>query len=199
MSAHRPPRPDEIHLDARTLRGLAHPLRVRLLGMLRTDGPATATQLAGTPGAVQRRDRYHLRQLALYGFITDDPGRGQPRERWWKAAHRGTTLDLGEALGDPEALAAGEVYLRSVAQASAARVMDHLDEVSTLPPAWRAAGALNDALLRLTPQEADEVATRMWELVEQYRRADDEDAVVPDGARRVNVQLQVFPHPGDPS
>ena len=199
MAEHRPPRPDEIHLDARTLRGLAHPLRVRLLGMLRTDGPATATRLAERLGLSSAATSYHLRQLALYGFITDDPERGQPRERWWKAAHRGTTMDLGEALDDPEALAAGEVYLRSVAQASAARVMDHLDEVATLPPAWRGAGTLSDMLLRLTPQEADEVATRMWDLVEQYRRADDEDAVVPDGARRVNVQLQVFPHPGDPS
>jgi DNA-binding transcriptional ArsR family regulator len=199
MADVRPPRQDDIHLDARTLRGLAHPLRVRLLGMLRTDGPATATQLAERLGQSSAATSYHLRQLALYGFITDDPGRGGPRERWWKAAHRTTTMDLGETLSDPGAQEAGEVYLRSVAQAYAARVMDHLDEIATLPPAWRGAGTLSDILLRLTPQEADDVATRMWAIVEEYRRADDDDAAVPEGARRVNVQLQVFPHPGDPS
>jgi DNA-binding transcriptional ArsR family regulator len=191
-------RPDEVRLDARTLRGLAHPLRVRLLGMLRTDGPATATQLAERLGLSSAATSYHLRQLAQYGFIADDEGRGQPRERWWKAAHRTTSWDFDE-LNDPGTQEAGEIYLRSVAQSYAARVMDHLDEVSALPPAWRAAGTLSDVLLRLTPEETDEVAERMWSLVEEYRRADDETAEAPVGARRVHVQLQVFPHPGDPS
>jgi len=193
------PAPHDVHLDARTLRGLAHPLRVRLLGLLRTDGPATATQLAARTGESSGATSYHLRQLAQYGFIVEDAGRGQRRERWWKAAHRTTTMDLAEQLDDPDAMAAGEVYLRSVAQGYAARVMDHLDELATLPPAWRSVGALNDMLLRLTPAEADEITTRMWALVDEYRRADDEDAALPAGTRRVNVQLQVFPHPGDPS
>jgi DNA-binding transcriptional ArsR family regulator len=189
-------RPDEVRLDARTLRGLAHPLRVRLLGMLRTDGPATATQLAERLGLSSAATSYHLRQLAQHGFIAEDEGRGQPRERWWKAAHRSTSWDFDE-LNDPNTQEAGEIYLRSVAQSYAARVMDHLDEVSSLPPAWRTAGTLSDVLLRLTPEETDEVAERMWSLVDEYRRADDETARVPAGARRVHVQLQVFPHPGD--
>jgi predicted ArsR family transcriptional regulator len=193
------PRQDDVHLDARMLRGLAHPLRVRLLGMLRTDGPATATRLAERLGLSSAATSYHLRQLAQYGFITEDAGRGQPRERWWRAAHRTTTMDLAEQLSDPDAFEAGEIYLRSVAQSYAARVMDHLDELATLPAAWRSIGTLSDMLLRLTPAETDEIATRMWALVEEYRRADDEDADVPEGARRVNVQLQVFPHPGDAS
>jgi len=44
----------ELHLDARshveTLRALAHPLRMRLLGTLRREGPATASQLAAALG-----------------------------------------------------------------------------------------------------------------------------------------------------
>jgi DNA-binding transcriptional ArsR family regulator len=191
-------RPAEIQLDARTLRGLAHPLRVRLLGMLRTDGPATATQLAERLGLSSAATSYHLRQLAEHGFITEDEGRGQPRERWWKPVHRSTSWDFGQ-LNEAESQEAGEVYLRGVAQTYAARVMDHLDELTTLPPAWRAAGTMSDVLLRLTPEEADEVATRMWAIAEEYRRADDETADAPDDARRVNVQLHVFPHPGDPS
>jgi len=38
--------PDRIVVTGDNLRGLAHPLRVRLLGLLRTYGPATATSLA---------------------------------------------------------------------------------------------------------------------------------------------------------
>jgi predicted ArsR family transcriptional regulator len=191
-------RPDDVHLDARTLRGLAHPLRVRLLGLLRSDGPSTATALAGRLGLTSAATSYHLRQLAAYGFITEDAGRGQPRERWWRAAHRSTSLSLAELDDDPGTIEAGEVYLRGVAQVYAQQMQAHLDELTVLPARWRAAGNLSDVQLRLTPEEAEELTARMWEVVEQYRRADADVEQAPPGARRVSVQLQVFPRPGDP-
>jgi DNA-binding transcriptional ArsR family regulator len=201
MALEREPRPDELQLDPRTLRGLAHPLRVRLLGSLRTDGPATATQLAERLGLSSAATSYHLRQLAQYGFITEDAGRGQPRERWWRAAHRTTTMDLREASNaDPETAAASEMYLRSVAQQYAAQMMAAVDELPHLPPQWRGAGTMSDTLLRVTPEQADEIANRMWEIVESYPRADRLDPKdAPADARRVQVQLQVFSRPGDPA
>ncbi|HKG50876.1 MAG TPA: helix-turn-helix domain-containing protein [Actinomycetales bacterium] len=192
-----PERADDLHLDARNLRGLAHPLRVRLLGLLRTDGPSTATALAARLGLTSAATSYHLRQLATYGFIVEDTGRGQPRERWWRAAHRSTSMSLAEVADDPAAIEAGEVYLRGVAQSNAALVQGHLDELAVLPARWRAAGALNDVLLRLTPEQTDELVERMWAVVEDYPRAD-EPGTQAAGTRRVNVQLQVFPRPGDP-
>ena len=41
------------HLDARSLKLLAHPLRVRIVGSLRADGPATATLLGERLGAAR--------------------------------------------------------------------------------------------------------------------------------------------------
>ena len=79
---------DEIRLDARTLRALAHPLRIRLLGLLRGEGPATATGLAQRVGETSGTTSWHLRQLAEHGFVEDDPERGQGRERWWRAGPR---------------------------------------------------------------------------------------------------------------
>ncbi len=200
MPLDQDPGPDTVRLDPRTLRGLAHPLRVRLLGMLRSDGPATATQLAEQLGLSSAATSYHLRQLAQYGFISEDAGRGQPRERWWRAAHRSTTMDLREAANaDPETAAAGEIYLRSVVQAYAAQMIAAVDEMPHLPPAWRGAGTHSDILLRLTPEQADEVAERMWSVLDDYPRADQLDADdAPPQARRVQVQLQVFSRPGDP-
>jgi DNA-binding transcriptional ArsR family regulator len=191
-------RPDDVHLDARTLRGLAHPLRVRLLGLLRSDGPSTATALAARLGLTSAATSYHLRQLAAYGFITEDAGRGQPRERWWRAAHRSTSISLAEVGDDPGTIEAGEVYLRGVAQVYAQQVQAHLDELAVLPDRWRAAGNLSDTLLRLTPEEAEEVAARVWAVIEEYRPADAPAADAPQDARRVSVQLLVFPRPGDP-
>jgi predicted ArsR family transcriptional regulator len=190
--------PDDVHLDARTLRGLAHPLRVRLLGLLRSDGPSTATALAARLGLTSAATSYHLRQLAAYGFITEDAGRGQPRERWWRAAHRSTSLSLAEIGDDPGTIEAGEVYLRGVAQVYAQQTQAHLDELAVLPDRWRAAGTLSDVQLRLTPQETEELAARLWDVVEEYRTADVAAADAPAAARRVSVQLQVFPRPGDP-
>ncbi|MBI0377002.1 transcriptional regulator, partial [Streptomyces albiflaviniger] len=45
MAENEEPAPDDVRvLDPRSLRGLAHPLRIRLLGALREYGPATASQ-----------------------------------------------------------------------------------------------------------------------------------------------------------
>jgi predicted ArsR family transcriptional regulator len=198
MPLEREPRPDDVHLDARTLRGLAHPLRVRLLGLLRQDGPATATQLAARLGLSSAATSYHLRQLAQYGFITEDAGRGQPRERWWRAAHRTTTMDLRETANDPQTAAASEVYLRSVAQYYAAQLQAALDEMPHLDGAWRGAGTLSDTQLQLTPEQADELCERMWAVVESYPRVDGTaPGEAPAATRSVSVQLQVFARPGD--
>src|SRR6478609_6720512 len=75
------------------LRALAHPTRLKMLGMLRIDGPATATSLATRLGINTGQTSYHLRQLAQHGFVVDDDARGNGRERWWQAAHRSTTTD----------------------------------------------------------------------------------------------------------
>ncbi|MGN6300711.1 MAG: ArsR/SmtB family transcription factor [Angustibacter sp.] len=196
MSIERPPRPDDVRLDATNLRGLAHPVRVRLLGLLRHDGPATATQLAERLELSSAATSYHLRQLAQYGFITEDVGRGQPRERWWKAAHRATTMDLREAATDPESAAASEIYLRSVAQAYASQLLAAVDEMPHRPEPWVGRGTLSDIDLQLTPEQADELTERMWALVESYQRSDDAGDDAAEGSARVTVQLQVFPRPG---
>jgi DNA-binding transcriptional ArsR family regulator len=57
-------RTDTVRLDARNLRGLAHPVRVRMLGLLRTEGPSTATLLGERLGLSSAATSYHLRQLA---------------------------------------------------------------------------------------------------------------------------------------
>jgi DNA-binding transcriptional ArsR family regulator len=84
-----PTAPDEevVTPDARSLRGLAHPLRLQLLGLLRMDGPATATQLAERTGQSSGATSYHLRQLAAYGFVIEDLDRTTGRrDRYWRAA-----------------------------------------------------------------------------------------------------------------
>jgi DNA-binding transcriptional ArsR family regulator len=85
--------------DPVALKALAHPLRLRMLGMLRVDGPATATQLAVQLGLNSGSTSYHLRQLAQYGFIEEAPHASR-RDRWWRASHELTSVPPSESEGE---------------------------------------------------------------------------------------------------
>ncbi|GAA1752065.1 winged helix-turn-helix domain-containing protein [Luedemannella helvata] len=180
---------ERVSLTASTLKGIAHPLRVRLLGLLRSDGPSTATRLAQRVGQSSGVTSYHLRQLALHGFVEEDPERGSGRERWWRAAHRVTELraeSARQAPGDAEA------YLRAIATTYADRVSAWLDGMAGLPREWDEGATLSDWSLRLTAAESAGFIRELEALVDRYR-ADRPDAAAPAGAERVIAQIQVLP------
>lgn len=184
-------------VDVRNLRGLAHPLRARILAVLRLEGPATATTLARRLGESSGATSYHLRQLAQYGFVVEDAARGTHRERWWRAAQRYTTLDVPGAPSDPEAAGLIEGYLRAVAGAYSTRMQGWIDGLATVDPAWRGAGTISDFFLHLTPDEARTLAAELFAVVTRYRALDPGQSDVPPGAERVVLQIQVLPEPGD--
>jgi DNA-binding transcriptional ArsR family regulator len=184
------PTPERVYLNAQTLKGIAHPIRLRLLGLLREDGPSTATKLAERIGQSSGVTSYHLRQLAQFGFVEDAVEQGGGgRERWWKAAHRYTSL---EAKDVREAPAEAEAYMRAIANAYADRMDRWLGEMPMLPSVWDEASTFSDFALRLTAAEATEFLAKITEMI-QAQRADRADADAPDDAERVSVQLQVMP------
>ncbi len=143
--------------DPRSLRALAHPLRLQLLGLLRSDGPATATQLAVATSQTSGATSYHLRQLAAYGFVTEDEERGNARDRWWRAAHRSTEFDLPPDVVE-EDRAVGEQYLRIVADNNFRRLDSAIASPATmeddLGAGWDRGFTMSDVMLRLTQPEA---------------------------------------------
>ena len=78
--------------DLETLKAVSHPLRLRLLGRLRTGGPATASQLGRALDESSGSTSYHLRQLERFGFVGDDDEQPSGRERRWKALHDSTSF-----------------------------------------------------------------------------------------------------------
>ncbi|MEV5176908.1 helix-turn-helix domain-containing protein [Streptomyces flaveolus] len=183
--------PDDksVVLDAKGLRSLAHPVRVQLLGLLRTHGPATATQLAGRLGLNSGATSYHLRQLAAAGFVEEDAERGNARERWWRSVHQLTRFsseDLAER--EPEAALA---YLQSVHNTYTMRTQQALNGLQTLPRSWREAFDMSDAALRLTPAEAREMRDEIWAVIDRYRRASGDQE--PRDTERVWVNVHVLP------
>ncbi|SCL13155.1 transcriptional regulator, ArsR family [Micromonospora rhizosphaerae] len=179
----------EIRPDPTALRGLAHPLRVRILNLLREQGPATATLLADRLGQSTGATSYHLRQLAQYGFVVEDPDRTVGRERWWRAAHRNTVLEGAVGHAAP---AETETYLRAIAALYAERVDRWLSELPALPDEWSDATTLSNWRLRLTPTEAARLHDELFALLERYRR-DEPESEAPPEARPVVLQAQLMP------
>ncbi|MGW5861868.1 ArsR/SmtB family transcription factor [Streptomyces sp. NPDC055239] len=180
------------HLTPRSLRGLAHPLRMQLLISLRREGPATASQLADRLGESSGATSYHLRQLAAHGFVEDAPGRGKGRERWWQSAHQGTRLDE-TLMNDPDPTVRGAVtvYLHEVATFHATEVSTWIGTQHDWSTEWIDSSALSDYTLRLTPELTTELAGKIEELIESYRPLAVDDTH-PDSAR-VRLHTHVFP------
>ncbi|MFD8672508.1 ArsR/SmtB family transcription factor [Streptomyces seoulensis] len=179
-------------LDAKGLRAMAHPVRVRLVGLLRKHGPSTATRLAERLGVNSGTASYHLRQLGAAGFVEEDTERGNARERWWRSVHHMTELNDPElAEREPEATLA---YLQSVAAAYTLRVQQTLSELQTMPPAWRDTFDLSDWALRLTPDEAASLREELRSVLARYRRDTPEAALsAPEGAERVGLVTHLLP------
>jgi len=185
---------DRVRLDALNLRGIAHPVRVRMLGLLRSEGPATASGLARRLGLNTGATSYHLRQLAEHGFIVDVPGKGVRRERWWQAGHADTAFPADELLADGDGL--GATFLRSVGEVAADNLLRAIDARPGLAAEWRAAEDLSDYLLTLTPIEAEALTAEVHDVVRRHRdQAADEGAGRPADAVPVTFQFQLFTNP----
>jgi len=173
------------------LRALAHPVRLRLLGLLRADGPSTASALAARLGLNSGATSYHLRQLAQHGFAVDDTERGNGRERWWRAAHQSTRTDETEE-ASPEAREATDAFGQAVAVVHTEQLQRAVEERPLLPPAWQRASSLSDWGLRLTPVRAHELMDALVAVVDGWDEDPDDEA----GAEQFEVVLHAYPRPG---
>jgi DNA-binding transcriptional ArsR family regulator len=179
----------DVALDAQLLRALAHPMRNRILGLLRAYGPATSTTLAERLGVNTGATSYHLRQLAAAGLVLEDDSRGNARDRWWKAAHRGTYFDAGELLDSEPELALG--YLHGVGQIYAENMFRSIDELQTRTPEWQDASMLSDFTFHLTAEQLKTMMTEVLVVLDKYRS--DLNEPLADGAEQVSVQIQAYP------
>ena len=97
---------DHVASRPESIRALTHPLRLRLLDLLRPGGELTATQCAQRTGESVASCSFHLRQLEKYGYVERVAVRG--KERPWRAVVR--TWSVRPDLDDPEALGAAKAF-----------------------------------------------------------------------------------------
>jgi DNA-binding transcriptional ArsR family regulator len=189
--------PIQVHLDAQQIRVLAHPLRARLLGQLRLDGPATATRLAEALGTNTGATSYHLRQLADVGLVTEEEGAGRGRERWWRAAHDMSSWQRDAYAGDPDATAASDWLDSYGLQRLVARAESWQRARPAEPPAWRAAAGFSDYMLSLGSEQLSALTAELDAVIERYRARGASDPA-PD-ARQVLLYLYAMPRTEEPA
>jgi DNA-binding MarR family transcriptional regulator len=179
---------------AAQLRGLAHPLRLQLLHVLRSDGPATATQLARRLGESSGATSYHLRALHRAGLVEEAEQRNG-RERWWQRPPGHITIpnSIPPDASEPERseLQAAHAQIESILverdeQALASWMAIRYD----LPLEWQDSQWIGNLRMWATAAEVQEFVTAVRNLAEPLRKA-------PEGPgsdrKEVHLTLRVLP------
>ncbi|WP_017614522.1 winged helix-turn-helix domain-containing protein [Nocardiopsis salina] len=195
-------RPDNhLDVDATALRGLAHPLRGRLLDQLQLRGPATATILGKRLGESSGSTSYHLRQLAKHGFIEPAEGRGGGRERWWQARRGGWSVQGQAFRQDPSTRHAADAVLEYHYDAREQRFKSWQELAASDPhdpdvQRWRRASGDSNFPMPLTPEEAEALYQDLLDFMWRWQRENVPEGRVADdvpGAETVEVQINLFP------
>ncbi len=178
--------------DVASLKAVAHPLRVRLLGALRMEGPATASELGRRFGESSGATSYHLRQLARYGFIEEDAEQTNARDRRWRAVHRYTSWQESDFADHPEGREATRA-LRERQRAYTSRVAEQFEDADW-GREWLGVAGQHDDIVRLTPGALRELTEKINTTIREYaaRAADT------PGAEQVAIFYSAFPIRGYP-
>ncbi|MHB8960134.1 MAG: helix-turn-helix domain-containing protein [Candidatus Limnocylindrales bacterium] len=185
--------------DLAGLRALGHPLRLRLLGLLRTGGPATATALGDKVGAAPNAVSYHLRQLAKAGFIEPAEASGADRrEHAWKASHEVTSWEPSGFGDSSESSAAADLLRRQIFDVYDQALESYLRGEPEEPAAWREAAGFGDLAFRASPGDLKAVLAEVNAVVARHQQRATAGQGNPDpDARTVLVVWHGFPLPAN--
>lgn len=176
--------------DPKALRAYAHPTRLRLVALLRREGPLTATQAGERIGESPASASFHLRQLAKYGFV-EEAGGGRGRERPWQSSAAITSwANVGDT---PEFSAASDLLSRVIVERYFEQALTWLDAKADEPREWQEAATLGDMGFYATAEELAELARDVQALLlERLGRHGDPTV------RRPGTRLVSFVHLGFP-
>ncbi|HEX6652751.1 MAG TPA: helix-turn-helix domain-containing protein [Thermoleophilaceae bacterium] len=173
--------------DAALLHAMAHPLRLRLLGTLRKEGPATASQLGRRLGESSASASYHLRELAKYGFIEQAPELDSGRMKHWRAVEEG--MQWSTDTDDAGLVEASSVLGRVMVAEYARWLLRWFAETPEWDRPWRAAAEGRDEWFELTPEELRSLSDEVTAVLERYA----DRRTQRDGTERAIVLFHAFP------
>ncbi|GAA4377199.1 helix-turn-helix domain-containing protein [Actinomadura verrucosospora] len=180
--------------DSRVLAAMSHPLRRRLLDVLKVHGPSTASTLADRTDQAVANISHHLKVLAAAGLTVEAPELARDRrERWWRLAAPELRWVTGDFDDDParQAVAGAAVSLALDRQIGLVRAWHAVREQRG---AWNGAAFSADTWLHLTPAELGELEQELLALLARWERRDVPD----DGQPREPVFLFAHGVPAEP-
>jgi DNA-binding transcriptional ArsR family regulator len=175
--------------DARTLRALAHPVRIALYEELAISGAMTATELAKRIDATPTACSFHLRQLAKYGFV-EEAGGGKGRNRPWRLTSLGWDIPVAH---DPQTQIAGDAVLRLSRERAIVRYQHWQATKAAYAREWLEAADDSDYLSYVTPEELNQVNQELHAVLERFRDRLVDPARRPPGALPVETLLLSYP------
>jgi len=176
--------------DPRAMRALAHPTRLRLVALLRREGPLTATGAAAVLGESSGSCSFHLRQLARYGLV-EEAGGGRGREKPWRATAQFTSWP--NVPTSPAAAAASQQLATVIAEKYVELLLTWLKTNQDEPVVWQEAAQFGDSMVYLTAEELAELGGRVRELVDRYADRTADRSLRPAGSRPVSYLHLAFP------
>ncbi|MFZ0040002.1 MAG: helix-turn-helix domain-containing protein [Solirubrobacteraceae bacterium] len=180
--------------DPRTMRALAHPVRLALLEVLGREGELTATRageiLDESPGNMS----WHLQTLAKYGYV-EEAGGGTGRSRPWRIASVSNRFKT--ATDDPETNAAGEAVEAIFADRATSRLSEWWTRRAFYPAVWRDAAFTLDSIGYMTAEEMSALGEEIAALFSRYRDRISNKDLRP--AEAEPVKLVAFGHPLPPT
>jgi DNA-binding transcriptional ArsR family regulator len=159
-------------VDPTRLRALAHPVRLRLLRLLREHQPATGAELAGLTGESTASVSYHLATLAKHGFVERDPGPGQTRKhKPWRTTYQSLRIVSQHVEGAPIESPEG-VILAAMLDEARRTQDDYVHGRSDLPDGLRDLGTFELTELMLTTGEFEALSATVQQAIASFRTAE---------------------------
>jgi DNA-binding transcriptional ArsR family regulator len=170
--------------DARTLRAVAHPVRIAIIEQLTINGAMTATELGDRLEESPANCSWHLRKLAEYGFVEEAVG-GTGRQRPWQVTHLGMTW--GDEPEDAPPATDIQLAGRALTEVLVAREVDRLLEsqlrTSDEPIEWRTAATSTQSMAWLTAEELEAANAEIREVLMRHFDRHQKPELRPDGSR----------------
>ncbi|MFI8457190.1 ArsR/SmtB family transcription factor [Kitasatospora sp. NPDC085464] len=176
--------------DSRVLAALTHPLRRRLLDLLKVDGPATVGKLAERTEQAVGNVSHHLKVLAESGLIEEASELARDRrERWWRLVDRELSWTRADFDGDPVTEAVADAAGSILLERQVELVREWSARRGGYPAEWRdGCSVATQSWLRLTPEEARDLAADLHAVIQKWA-----DRPVPEDGRERETVL-AFAH-----
>jgi DNA-binding transcriptional ArsR family regulator len=155
--------------DAAVLKAVAHPLRRRLMDVLRVDGPSMPSVLARVTGQAVANVSHHLRVLADAGLIEEAPELARNRkEHWWRMVDARLSWNPQEFTGDPADVATADAAEALGLQRQVELVSTWMGSPASRSGPWAGSAFSSDVWLRLSPDELAALGEEIQRVVDRY-------------------------------